>query len=347
MIISRTPYRISFFGGGTDYPVWYRENGGAVLGTSIDKFCYITCRYLPPFFEHKYRIVYSQVENVADINEIHHPSVKETLGFMGMTEGVEVHHDGDLPARTGIGSSSSFTVGLLHALYALKGMTVSKLQLAREAIHIEQDLIKEDVGSQDQVLAACGGLNRVSFSTNHTSDAINVDPVILPPERRELFQDYLMLFFTGFSRTASHIAREQIKETPNKKQELSEMQRMVDEAFRIITGNGDLLDLGRLMHESWTLKRSLTSKISTPYIDYVYETALNAGATGGKLIGAGGGGFILLFVDPEAQPRVKERLSGLLQVPFHFETGGSRIIFCETELQYEPEELMRLRGVYV
>jgi len=347
MIISRTPYRISFFGGGTDYPVWYRENGGAVLGTTIDKFCYITCRYLPPFFEHKYRIVYSQVENVADINEIHHPSVRETLNFMGMTEGVEIHHDGDLPARTGIGSSSSFTVGLLHALGVLKGMTLSRMQLARHAIHIEQDLIKEDVGSQDQVLATFGGLNRVSFGTNHASDTISVEPVILPPERLEFFQDHLMLFFTGFSRTASHIAREQIKETPRKKRELSEMQGMVDEAVRILTGNGELSDVGRLMHESWQLKRSLTSKISSPYIDYVYETALNAGAAGGKLIGAGGGGFILLFADPEIQPGIKERLNGLLQVPFHFENGGTQIIFSATEEQYEPAELMRLRGVYV
>ena len=199
MIISRTPFRISFFGGGTDYPVWYQENSGAVLGTTIDKYCYITCRYLPPFFEHKHRVVYSQAELVQDIGEIRHPSARETLRYMKITEGVEIHHDGDLPARTGLGSSSSFTVGLLHALYALKGIMPSKMQLAREAIHIEQDIIKENVGSQDQVFAAFGGFNRIDFDVEND---IGIKRIIVKPERLELLQDHLMLIFTGFSRTA-------------------------------------------------------------------------------------------------------------------------------------------------
>ena len=326
MIISRTPFRISFFGGGTDYPVWYRENYGAVLGTTIDKYCYITCRYLPPFFEHKHRIVYSQTELVRDIGEIRHPAVRETLRFVGITEGMEIHHDGDLPARTGLGSSSSFTVGLLHALYALKGIMPSKMQLAQDAIHIEQNIIKENVGSQDQLLAAFGGLSRIDFRGEHN---IEIKRVAIKPQRLELLQNHLMLFFTGFPRAASEIAEEQIKQTPNKKQELTEMCCMVDEAINILNGDNVLLEFGKLLHESWQLKRSLTNKISTPYTDFLYETAIRAGATGGKLLGAGGGGFILFFVEPELQAKVREALSGLLYVPFRFENSGSQVIFYE------------------
>jgi len=329
MIISRTPFRISFFGGGTDYPVWYRENNGAVLATTIDKYCYISCRYLPPFFEHRHRIVYSQAELVQDIDEIRHPSVRETLKFMRITEGVEIHHDGDLPARTGIGSSSSFTVGLLHALYALKGIMPSKMQLAKDAMHIEQDTIKENVGSQDQTMASFGGLNRIEFSKEHN---IEVQPITIKPQKLELLQNHLMLFFSGFSRTASQIAEEQIKKTPNKKRELTEMYHIVDEAVNILNGDNNLLEFGKLLHESWQLKRSLTNKISPPHIDYFYKTAIRAGATGGKLLGAGGGGFILFFVRPELQPKVRESLRGLLNVPFHFENSGSQIIFYSPEI---------------
>jgi D-glycero-alpha-D-manno-heptose-7-phosphate kinase len=331
MIISRTPFRISFFGGGTDYPAWYEENGGAVLGTTINKYCYITCRYLPPFFEHKHRIAYSLIEQVQDIDEIRHPSVRETLKFMGITEGMEIHHDGDLPARTGLGSSSAFTVGLLHAFYALKGVMPSKMQLAKDAIHIEQDILNENVGSQDQVLTAFGGLSRVSFSRKHN---IEIKLITIKPQRLKLLQDHLVLLFTGFSRTASQIAEEQIRQTPNKKHELNEMYNMVDEAINILNGDNDLSDFGKMLHESWQLKRSLTDKISTPYIDSIYDTALSAGATGGKILGAGGGGFILLFVRPELQNKVRERLRGLLHVPLQFESLGSQIIFYEPDLLY-------------
>ncbi|MDP2729891.1 MAG: GHMP kinase [Dehalococcoidales bacterium] len=326
MIISRTPFRISFFGGGTDYPVWYEENGGAVLATTINKYCYITCRYLPPFFEHKHQVVYSIMERVQSIDEIRHPSVRETLKFMGIAEGMEIHHNGDLPARTGLGSSSSFTVGLLHALYALKGVMPSKMELALKAIQIEQEILRESVGSQDQLLAAFGGFNKIEFGEKN---AFQVCPITLSSNRLELLQSHLMLIFTGFSRTASEIAGEQIKVTPNKKEELKEMYGMVDEAINILNGDSDISDFGKLLHESWQLKRSLTDKISTLYIDGIYDAAIKAGAAGGKLLGAGGGGFILFLVRPELQPRVKESLPGLLQVPFRFENSGSQIIFYE------------------
>jgi len=329
LIISRTPFRISFFGGGTDYPVWYQENGGAVLGTTINKYCYITCRYLPPFFEYKHRIVYSQVEAINNTDEISHPSVRETMRYMGIDHGIEIHHDGDLPARTGLGSSSSFTVGLLHALYALKGIVPSKMQLTKEAIHIEREVLEENVGSQDQALAACGGLNRIDFSKDHN---IDINPIKIEQRRLELFQNHLMLFFTGFSRTASEIAGEQIRQTPNKKKELVQMLQLVDEAIKVLIEGNDILDIGKLLHENWKLKRSLTDKISTPYTDFLYDTATKNGAVGGKLLGAGGGGFILFFVAPELQSQVTRALSGVLQVPFRFENSGSQIIFSESGL---------------
>jgi D-glycero-alpha-D-manno-heptose-7-phosphate kinase len=332
MIISRTPFRISFFGGGTDYPVWYRENGGSVLATTFDKYCYITCRCLPPFFEHKHRIVYSQAELVRDIDEIRHPAVRETLRFMGISDGVEIHHDGDLPARTGLGSSSSFTVGLLNALYALKGVMASKMQLAQEAIHIEQEVLKENVGCQDQLLAAFGGFCRADFSGEKN---IDIKRITISQSRLEALQNHLMLFFTGFSRTASEIAGEQIKQTPGKTRELTQMLRMVDEAINILNSDCDLLDFGKLLHENWQLKRSLTDKISTPYTDFLYETAIKAGASGGKLLGAGGGGFMLFFVRPELQDTVSKAMGNVLHVPFRFESAGSQIIFYEPDSYYE------------
>jgi D-glycero-alpha-D-manno-heptose-7-phosphate kinase len=327
MIISRTPFRISFFGGGTDYPVWYKEHGGAVLVTSINKYCYITCRYLPPFFEHKYRIIYSKIELTKSISEIQHPSVRETLKFTNINRGVEIHHDGDLPARAGLGTSSSFTVGLLNALYALKGKMVTKRQLALDAIHIEQDRIKENVGAQDQTIAAFGGFNKIEFGGDQK---ILVRPITLDSEKIQLLQDHLMLFFTGFFRTASEIAGEQIRKTSEKTKELSRMMEMVDEAISILNGNdSDLRNFGRLLHEAWMIKRSLTAKISSPKIDKIYEAAREAGAIGGKLLGAGGGGFILLFVEPQYQPKVKKKLKNLLYVPFKFENLGSQIIYYQ------------------
>ena len=326
MIISRTPFRVSFFGGGTDYPIWFREHGGAVLATTINKYCYIACRYLPPFFSHTSRIVWSQIELVKDRDEIQHPAVREVLAFLGVREGVELHHQGDLPARTGLGSSSAFTVGVLNALYGLRGVMAGKEQLAREAIHVEQDRLKEHVGCQDQVLCAYGGFNRIDFWGERN---FRTSPIMIPWDRLNELQDHLMLFFTGLSRNASDIAADQISAAPSKVRELRVIQQMVDEAINILKGPHYLADFGRLLDESWQLKRSLTDKVSTPYIDQIYETARRAGGTGGKLIGAGGGGFLLLFARPEDQPRVKAALGGLLQVPFRFESVGTHVIFYE------------------
>lgn len=324
MIISKTPFRVSFFGGGTDYPAWYREHCGTVLSSTIDKYCYITCRYLPPFFEHRHRVVYSKIENVKEIDEIEHPSAKAILQFMDIKEGIEIHHDGDLPARAGLGSSSSFTVGLLHSLYALKGLMPTKMKLAKEAIHIEQNVLKENVGSQDQVEVAFGGLNKINFNTD---DEFQVEPVIMSKERFQLFHEHLMLYFTGLSRYASSIAKEQIENINKKKEELTTMYQMVHEAMKILTGDYDIIEFGKLLHESWKLKRSLTDKISSQFIDDIYESARSAGAVGGKLLGAGGGGFMIFFASPEKQQRIKEKLKNLLHVRFNFESSGSQIVF--------------------
>ena len=328
MIISRTPFRMSFFGGGTDYSGWFNENKGAVLATTINKYCYITCRYLPPFFDHKSRIIYSVIEHVKEsIDEIDHPSVREVLRYLKIHEGIEIHHDGDLPARTGLGSSSSFTVGLLNSLYALKGQMVTKERLAKEAIHIEQDMIKENVGCQDQMLAAYGGFNYIEFGgVNH----LRVEPVTISAEELNLLQDHLMLFFTGFARTASKIAEHQVKNIPNKKAELKRMHEMVYEAIEVLNKN-DLFKFGKLLDESWQLKRTLSDKISSSHIDNLYDTAMRSGAIGGKLLGAGGGGFILFFVEPSKKPKVREALKSLLEVPIKFENLGSQIIF------YQPD----------
>jgi len=331
MIITRTPFRISFFGGGTDYPAWYHEHGGAVLATTIDKYCYITCRHLPPFFEHKHRIVYSLIENVKTIDEIQHPAVKAVLAWAGIDKGLEIHHDGDLPARSGLGSSSSFTVGLVHALAGLRGRIASKENLAKDAIHIEQDLIGESVGSQDQVSAAYGGFNRIEFMR---SGGFNVSPVILPAHRRDDLHSHLMLCFTGLSRIASEVAKSKIQNLKHRQSELTHMRDLVDEAINILQdGNTPIEEFGRLLDQSWKFKRSLSDRVSTPQIDNLYEEALRAGALGGKLLGAGGGGFMLLFAKPENHAAIRERLQSLIHVPFNFEDSGSRIVL------YQPNGL--------
>jgi D-glycero-alpha-D-manno-heptose-7-phosphate kinase len=327
MIITRTPFRISFFGGGTDYPAWYQEHGGVVLATTIDKYCHISCRYLPPFFEHKHRIVYSLIENVKHLEEIKHPAVRAVLGWAGCDQGLEIHHDGDLPARSGLGSSSSFTVGLIHALSALRGKYVSKEELATSAIHIEQNVIHENVGSQDQISAAYGGFNRIDFKEN---DTFQVAPIILAKDRLNEVQDHLMLCFTGFSRTASEIAKSKIDNFKRREIELKRMKEMVDEAIRILQDTRmSIEEFGKLLHESWLCKRSLSDKVSTPEIDHLYEEAMRAGAVGGKILGAGGGGFLLLFVKSEFQVKVRERLKHLIHVPFKFEDSGSRVVLYQ------------------
>ncbi|MCX7917799.1 MAG: kinase [bacterium] len=325
MVITRTPFRISFFGGGTDYPCWYRYNKGAVLTTTIDKYCYISCRHLPPFFEHKHRIVYSIIEMVKEIEEIKHPAVRGVLKYLNIDFGVEIHHDGDLPARTGLGSSSSFTVGLLNALYGLLGKIKSKEELAKEAIYIEQEVLKENVGCQDQIEVAYGGLNKITFLPD---DSFVVEPVILPPGKKEEFEKYLLLYFTGISRYASEIASEQIKNIEKKKYELKILHEMVEEGIKILVRNDDLKEFGKLLDEAWQFKRSLSEKISNPTIDELYEKAKKIGVIGGKLLGAGGGGFMLFFAPPELHQKIKEEIKGLF-VPFKFENQGSQIIFYQ------------------
>jgi D-glycero-alpha-D-manno-heptose-7-phosphate kinase len=331
MIITRTPFRISFFGGGTDYPTWYKKHGGVVLATTIDKYCHISCRHLPPFFEHKHRIVYSAIENVREVAEIKHPAVRAILGWAGCSKGLEIHHDGDLPARSGLGSSSSFTVGLVHALAALEGRYVAKDELAKNAIHIEQDVILENVGSQDQISAAFGGFNRIEFRPN---DTFVVSPIVLGRNRLQELQSHLMLFFTGFSRLASEVAKSKIENFKSREVELQRMGAMVDVAIRLLqNADGPIEDFGRMLHDGWQYKRSLSDKVSTPEIDFLYEEARRAGAIGGKLLGAGGGGFLLLFVKPDLQAQVRERLKHLVHVPFAFEDSGSRVVL------YQPNGL--------
>jgi len=338
MIISRTPFRISFFGGGTDYPEWYRNHGGAVLATTIDKYCYITCRYLPPFFEHRICLVYSKIEYCHTIDEIAHPAVREVLRYLDMRRGVEIHHDGDLPARSGMGSSSAFTVGLLHALYALQGHMVSKEQLAKEGIHLEQEILKETVGSQDQVLAAYGGFNHITFLPN---GEISVRPITIGPERMKELNSHLMLFYTGIKRTASNVAESYVNGIADRKRQLRIMKDLVDESLSILNNGQDLTAFGELLHEAWQAKRSLSPIVSNSHVDDIYERARSAGAVGGKLIGAGGGGFLLLFVPPSRQQAVKEALNRLIYVPFKFEFSGSQIIFFDREEDYSAEETAR------
>ncbi|MFN8543848.1 MAG: kinase [Candidatus Binatia bacterium] len=338
MIISRTPYRISFFGGGTDYPAWYREHGGSVLATTIDKYCYLTCRYLPPFFAHRFRIVYSAIESCQTVDEIRHPAVREVLRHLAIGRGVEIHHDGDLPARSGMGSSSAFTVGLLHALYALKGVMPSHHQLARDGLVIEQDRLHETVGSQDQVLAAHGGLNHVVFLPN---GEISVRPVTIAPERIRQLNAHLMLFYTGIERTASDVAETYVAEIDLRRRQLRIMKDLVEESLALLNGGRDICGFGELLHEAWEAKRSLSARVSSSVVDAMYDAARAAGAIGGKLTGAGGGGFLLLFVPPERHALVRERLRALTHVPFKFEFSGSQIILCEPEEDYSAEEIVR------
>jgi D-glycero-alpha-D-manno-heptose-7-phosphate kinase len=331
MIISRTPFRISFFGGGTDYPEWYREHGGTVLATTIDKYCYISVRELPPFFDHKFRVVYSLVENVREIQEIQHPAVRGVLEWLKVSKGLEIHHDGDLPARSGLGSSSAFTVGLINAVHALDGQYVSKDKLASEAIHVEQCVLRERVGLQDQVSAAFGGFNHISVAQN---GAYTVSPMVLPPERLKALQDHLLLVFTGISRTAAEIAETVVSNLKQKSSDMRTIQQMVDQAIAILSSpTTDLVEFGRLLQQMWTLKRALSDRVSNATVDGLLDTAMRKGAIGGKLLGAGGGGFMLLFVRPEHRERVKEALSNLISVPFKFEMLGGRIVL------YQPDGL--------
>lgn len=326
MIISKTPFRMSFFGGGTDFPEFYKMYGGSVISTTFDKYCYVNVRHLPRFFDYATELVYSKIERVTNVEEILHPAVREAMKYLDMHE-LRISYEADLPARSGLGTSSSFAVGLLNSFYALKGRYADKKRLADDAIYLERVLCGEAGGVQDQIAAAYGGFNRIHFSES----GYCVDPLILSPERKRRLNDNLLLFFTGISRFSSDIQIDTQKSLKDKTSQLLEMLSLVDEAERILTSDCNLEEFGRLLHYTWTLKRGISSGISNTSIDVLYETARNAGAVGGKLLGAGGGGFFLFYVEKEKRKAVIEALSDLLYVPFSFEDKGTRII------HYSPE----------
>lgn len=330
MIISKTPFRISFFGGGTDYPAWYKEHGGQVLSTSINKYCYIMCRHYPPFFEHRFRLSYSKQENCLGISDIQHPAIRETLRYLNWndTDGIEINQIGDLPARTGLGTSSSFVVGLLNAIHCLQGRSVSKEMLTEQSIHIEQDLLNETVGSQDQTAAAYGGFNRIRF---HTSGKIEVAPINLPLSAIRELEGHLQLYYTGIQRTASEVAKGYMTNLSKKTEViLTDFETITNTAI-IEVMKQDWKSVGGLLDYSWKMKKCMSESISNSFMDDMYVTAKKAGAWGGKILGAGGGGFMLLMVPPDKQPTVRQALKDFALVPFQFDTNGSHIILQDRD----------------
>jgi len=325
MIITRTPYRVSFFGGGTDLPKWYEQHGGAVLTSTINKYCYVLARPMPAFLGTKYRVFWSKMETVDRVEDIEHPAVRAALQYVGYDGPFEVNHAGDLPARSGLGSSSAFSVGMLHALYALKGYPVilSKSALAASAVDLEQRHMRENVGIQDQIECAHGGLNRIDIER---SGHWTVSPVEVSPERMDALEARLMLFYTGLQRSASAIQASTLSAMQQNERSLHGIRRLVDESVEILCTSRQLDEFGELLHEGWALKQRLSPYICTPEIYDLYEAARHAGALGGKLLGAGGGGFLLLYADPERQASVRAALPGLLEVPFKFENEGTRLI---------------------
>ena len=330
MIITRTPLRISFFGGGTDFPNYFVENGGAVLSTTIDKYLFITCRRLMPYWNYKHQFRYgSAYETVNEIDEIQHPSIRETMRFFNLNYGLDMHYNTDVPARSGMGSSSSFTVGLVNALYGLTGKMVNKRKLAADAIHIERDMIGETVGIQDQIAAAFGGLNHITF---HKGGGFFVHPVTISRERKQELQKHLVLVFSGFQRFAVDIEKEKVSNFKRKEDSLKQMAAMVDDALEILTSDTDILEFGKLLNKTWELKKSLSQRVSNNELDKLYNTGLENGAVGGKLLGAGGGGFMLFFCAPSKQPKLLESLKGYLHIPFNLEDNGSQVIYYREEL---------------
>lgn len=294
MLISKTPFRMSFFGGGTDVKEYYEDYGGAVLSTTFDKYCYVVMRYCPPFFEHAGKFSYKKIEEFNNPEEIGHPVVREILKKYGMND-IQIVYDADLPARSGLGTSSAFSVGLLNALHSIRGEFIDKMSLAKEAIHVERVLCKEAGGVQDQLACSFGGLNKYIFDR----DGFEVMPIIMTRERKNLLNESLLLFFTGFVRYSADILKDQVSNTKNKTRQLHEMVKLVDEGIKVLTCSGDLDDFGELLDYTWQLKKTLSGRISNSGLDEIYDKAKNAGAVGGKILGAGGGGFILFFVNPE------------------------------------------------
>lgn len=331
MVITKTPFRMSFFGGGTDIEEFFNEYGGAVLSTTFDKYCYVTVRHLPRFFDYSTEVIYSKIERVTDIENIKHPAIRNAMKMLDMHE-IKLIYEGDLPARSGLGTSSSFAVGMLNAFYCLKGKYADKNRLAHDAIHLERVLCQEAGGWQDQIAASYGGMNRIDFS----EDGFQVSPIIIKPERKKNLNERLLMFFTGFTRLSSDMQRSNRTERMSKIEQLKEMTALVDEAENVLTGiNKDLDEFGRLLNYTWRLKRQTSSNVSTEYIDELYDRGLKAGAIGGKLLGAGGGGFLIFYVDLDHKDNVMEAMKDLLYIPFEFDTNGTSVIHYTPEM-YEP-----------
>lgn len=333
MIITETPFRMSFFGGGTDMEDFFREYGGAVLSTTFDKYCYVNVRHLPRFFDYSTELSYSKTERVTDVEQIQHPAIRNAMKMLDMHE-LRLTYEADLPARSGLGTSSSFAVGMLNAFYALKGKYADKKKLADEAIYLERELCQEAGGWQDQIAAAYGGLNRINFN----ADGYEVCPVIISPERKKRLNNNLLMFFTGFTRFSSDVQKQNAIGKADKVIQLKEMLSLVDDAERLLTDrDSDLDEFGRLLDHTWKLKRQTGSAVSTSNIDNLYEKGMKAGALGGKLLGAGGGGFLVFYVQPEKQESVKLAMEGLMYIPFEFEDSGTRVIHYTPEI-YIPKE---------
>lgn len=333
MIITKTPFRMSFFGGGTDMEDFFKEHGGAVLSTTFDKYCYVNVRHLPRFFDYTTELSYSKTERVTDVKDIQHPAIREAMKMLDMHE-IRLTYEADLPARSGLGTSSSFAVGMLNAFYALKGKYASKKKLADEAIYLERVLCDEAGGWQDQIAAAYGGFNRINFGP----DGYEVLPIIISPERKQQLNDNLLMFFTGFTRFSSEVQKANASSKEDKTAQLKQMLALVDQAEEVLVDKTrDLDDFGRLLDQTWRLKRQTGAAVSTDNIDGLYEKGIQAGALGGKLLGAGGGGFLVFYVQPEKQKAVMEAMSDLLYIPFRFEDGGTRVIHYTPE-SYVPRE---------
>ena len=335
MIITKTPFRISFFGGGTDVPSFFNEHGGAVISTTFDKFCYLVVRHLPPFMPYYSELVYSKMERVNSIDEIQHPAIREAMKMLDIHE-IRLSYEGDLPARTGLGTSSTFAVGMLNAFYALKGKQVGKLKLAQDAIYLERELCKESGGWQDQIAAAFGGLNRIDFADNR----FKVTPIIIHPDRKKLLNESLLLFYTGISRYSAEVQKDTLSNQHDKTAQFLEMLRLVDDAQAILENkHSDFNDFGRLLDHTWRLKRNTGGKISNSFIDDIYDKGIKAGALGGKLLGAGGGGFILFYVEPDKRQNVLNALDNLMNVPFNFENEGTTIAYYNPETYIPRKEI--------
>lgn len=333
MIRTKTPFRMSFFGGGTDMENFFRENGGAVLSSTFDKYCYVNVRHLPRFFDYSTELSYSRTERVMSIEDIQHPAIRNAMKMLDMQE-IRLTYEADLPARSGLGTSSSFAVGMLNAFYALKGKYADKRKLADEAIYLERVLCNEAGGWQDQIAASYGGFNRINFDP----DGYEVLPVIISPERKKQLNKNLLMFFTGFTRFSSEVQKANNISAADKNAQLKEMLGLVDDAEKVLTDKDtDLDDFGRLLDHTWKLKKQTGAKISTNSIDEYYDRGIKGGALGGKLLGAGGGGFLVFYVQPEKQEAVREAMKDLMYIPFEFENGGTRVIHYTPEM-YVPKE---------